>query len=624
MTQGVDIRSLLDQGLAFYGLGEVRKALDTWKQVLEAEPGNPRAVEYIHFVEENWAPNQDRDDGSYRPDEESDPAGKTTGPTESTPESDAGDSVFSAPPTSELEALANPEPGDQAEGQADLAPGEVPIADDSGFVAPVQPIVESSQWGDLYSFCSSESAPQTVDSPLAPPAAPNSIEAAEVPQATDSTTDAPTAQTEKEPLSLSLESTSDVDLGEVASALDDIAGIELSGEASGDSQADQVEQAEWDGIAWSNQVGTSPVLVTSALKEEVRAETTGSAEVPAAEPPSAPAPEALETIQSSTLPAAPVVPIEPTPAETPPIVPPPVETPSTPAVEAAPETSPASAENVEERGEAVAADVFDAPTRKYQSVPADVAVRDAEKAREVAAQVSADEKIRLNPIAPFSLESSPSPVESPADPPVEVAAEPSVPEPVAQAAAGAPVIDADSPWSAQPPVGSVPCESNPPRFAVGLTPSDAGASALGLVTNEEVQPTGPPQPEVGDGAGSLMAGAKDLLELDDFSGAIELLDKVLEEEDSNHAEATELRDGAAAKLTKIYLSKLGDLESVPEVRMAGDEIIWLNLDHRAGFVLSLVDGNTSFEDILSVAGLPSIEGLKILVQLVHEKVIVFA
>jgi hypothetical protein len=55
--------------------------------------------------------------------------------------------------------------------------------------------------------------------------------------------------------------------------------------------------------------------------------------------------------------------------------------------------------------------------------------------------------------------------------------------------------------------------------------------------------------------------------------------------------------------------------------MAQDEVIWLNLDHRAGFVLSLVDGRMSFDEILSVSGLELTDGMRILVQLLQEKVI---
>ncbi len=118
----------------------------------------------------------------------------------------------------------------------------------------------------------------------------------------------------------------------------------------------------------------------------------------------------------------------------------------------------------------------------------------------------------------------------------------------------------------------------------------------------------------------LFKKAGEMLDLDDFSGAIELLDKVLDLRPGD-VEAMRLREGAEVELLKLFESKLGDLSQVPEVCMAGDEVIWLNLDHRAGFVLSLVDGHTCYDDILIVSGLSEIEGMRILVQLLQEKVI---
>jgi hypothetical protein len=119
---------------------------------------------------------------------------------------------------------------------------------------------------------------------------------------------------------------------------------------------------------------------------------------------------------------------------------------------------------------------------------------------------------------------------------------------------------------------------------------------------------------------ALMRGVHDMLELDDFSGAVELLDKVLDIE-PGHAQAIGLRDEATAELVKIYNSKIGPLGGVPTVRMAGDEVIWLNLDHRAGFILSLIDGQTCYEDVLTLCGLPQLEGMRILAQLLGERVI---
>jgi tetratricopeptide (TPR) repeat protein len=122
---------------------------------------------------------------------------------------------------------------------------------------------------------------------------------------------------------------------------------------------------------------------------------------------------------------------------------------------------------------------------------------------------------------------------------------------------------------------------------------------------------------------SLLKGAGDLLELDDFSGAIELLDKVLEQE-PGHSQAQRMRSEAERELLSMLSSKLGDLNRTPRVRMSQDEIIWLNLDNRAGFILSLVDGSLSLDEIISICGLPQLEGMRILVQLFQEKVIEFS
>jgi hypothetical protein len=119
---------------------------------------------------------------------------------------------------------------------------------------------------------------------------------------------------------------------------------------------------------------------------------------------------------------------------------------------------------------------------------------------------------------------------------------------------------------------------------------------------------------------SLLKGARDMLELDDFSGAMELLDLVLEQE-PEHPQAKKLRGEAEQELLSMLSSKLGDVNRTPRVCMSPDEIIWLNLDNRAGFVLSLVDGSLSLDEIVSICGLSQLESTRILVQLFHEKVI---
>ena len=71
----------------------------------------------------------------------------------------------------------------------------------------------------------------------------------------------------------------------------------------------------------------------------------------------------------------------------------------------------------------------------------------------------------------------------------------------------------------------------------------------------------------------------------------------------------------------MYESKIGPLSQVPVVAIPQGEIVWLNLDHRAGFVLSQIDGEMSFEDVLDLCAMPRLEVCKIFVELLAESVI---
>jgi hypothetical protein len=59
----------------------------------------------------------------------------------------------------------------------------------------------------------------------------------------------------------------------------------------------------------------------------------------------------------------------------------------------------------------------------------------------------------------------------------------------------------------------------------------------------------------------------------------------------------------------------------PRVAIKPDEIIWLNLDPRAGFVLAQIDGEVSFEDLYAICGLSRLDTARILAQLLEEGVV---
>jgi hypothetical protein len=117
-----------------------------------------------------------------------------------------------------------------------------------------------------------------------------------------------------------------------------------------------------------------------------------------------------------------------------------------------------------------------------------------------------------------------------------------------------------------------------------------------------------------------MGGARDLMGSKDFAGALELLAKVLAAE-PRHAQALQLREECEAALTRLLEAKLGGLSQRPRVLLKPDEIRWLDLDPRAGFVLAQIDGTVSYEDLYDVCGLARLDTVRILAQLVDEKVI---
>ncbi len=117
-----------------------------------------------------------------------------------------------------------------------------------------------------------------------------------------------------------------------------------------------------------------------------------------------------------------------------------------------------------------------------------------------------------------------------------------------------------------------------------------------------------------------MRGARELLALNDFSGALELLGKVLERK-PNHKEAAQLHEVCEQNLTLMYESKIGAMEARPTTAIPPDEIIWLNLDPRAGFVLAQIDGEVSFDDLYAICGLKRLDTARILCELLEQGVV---
>ncbi len=141
-------------------------------------------------------------------------------------------------------------------------------------------------------------------------------------------------------------------------------------------------------------------------------------------------------------------------------------------------------------------------------------------------------------------------------------------------------------------------------------------STIMVPTIEPQISKGPPRSE----PDTLMEGARELFGLGDFSGSLRLVQQALTL-DPFHAEASNYLERNRETLIQMYESKIGSLKTRPRVILRPDEIVWLNLDHRAGFVMAQLDGTISVEDVYALTGLSRLDTARILAELVEQGVI---
>jgi tetratricopeptide (TPR) repeat protein len=194
------------------------------------------------------------------------------------------------------------------------------------------------------------------------------------------------------------------------------------------------------------------------------------------------------------------------------------------------------------------------------------------------------------------------------------------PAPRSPAAPGAPAPDpkedfVPSPWDEGPaakativlePGGGLDLEAVAEKSGLRPLVSDAQKGSAPAPTRHDMK--------------TWLRGARELFDLGDFSGSLEMIEKILQV-DPGHAEARGYLEQNEATLVAMYESKLGPLSGVPVLAIKPEEILWLNLDHRAGFLLAQIDGTVDFEDLFALSGLPRLDTARILATLIGDGVI---
>ena len=184
---------------------------------------------------------------------------------------------------------------------------------------------------------------------------------------------------------------------------------------------------------------------------------------------------------------------------------------------------------------------------------------------------------------------------------------------------------AATPERPEPAFAPSPWDAGPASAPTVLVEEGAGLDLRAIAEKSEIRPLvadqRPPSrpPPAGDVA-TWMEGARELFALGDFSGSLEMIERILRV-DPTHAEARAYLRQNESTLVAMYESKLGSLATRPRLAIHPEEVLWLNLDHRAGFLLAQIDGAVSYEDLFALSGLPRLDTARILASLVAEGVI---
>ncbi len=123
-----------------------------------------------------------------------------------------------------------------------------------------------------------------------------------------------------------------------------------------------------------------------------------------------------------------------------------------------------------------------------------------------------------------------------------------------------------------------------------------------------------------DGSEAELRELRERVERRDWLGALRRAQSLLERE-PDHGLALEVLRIASENAAELYSERLGGRRQVFRVVMSMSEIADLQLDPRAGFVIMLLDGSSTVEDILDMSGMDALDVLRLLFELKQQGVV---
>lgn len=115
----------------------------------------------------------------------------------------------------------------------------------------------------------------------------------------------------------------------------------------------------------------------------------------------------------------------------------------------------------------------------------------------------------------------------------------------------------------------------------------------------------------GNGEASLLADALELFRKGEASESLVLLE-TLARENPRRMEIQGYFELVRSHLYSHYRKRMADGAGMPKVRIPSSQILKFNLPANAGFLLAMVDGSTSVNEIVSISGMDPFEAMRMI------------
>ena len=137
------------------------------------------------------------------------------------------------------------------------------------------------------------------------------------------------------------------------------------------------------------------------------------------------------------------------------------------------------------------------------------------------------------------------------------------------------------------------------------------------ITGTEHEPLGSPPSELVTNLDAILLEARRLRSTGELGAALDIVRKVMSR--GPNREAEDLATALERDLEEPLIERCGgDLTATPQLAVNMNQLGAMDLDHRAGYLISQLDGMMSFLDLLEISGMSRRETLEVMADLVQK------